>query len=299
MMLIGTFALTGLGIPGTPIGFAGFFSKDSIIEAAYGVGGNSGAFAFWVLVIAAGMTSFYSYRLIFMAFHGTPRGSAEHPHEHSPAHTDTVDERDPIPADHSGDAHHYAYDHAHESPNMMLVPLYVLAAGAVFAGVLFIGNFMGEPAQVAAFFKSSLAVSDKAIEAAHATPFWASSAATVAMLIGLYVAWHFYIRSPETPKRLAERNPGLYAFLLHRWYIDELYDLVFVRGAIWLGRALWRGFDDWLIDKTIVEGLGNRVRDVTAQMVRLQSGYLYHYAFAMLIGIAALLTWAIAAGGLL
>jgi NADH-quinone oxidoreductase subunit L len=119
------------------------------------------------------------------------------------------------------------------------------------------------------------------------------------MLIGLLVAWYFYIRSPETPRQLAERNPGLYAFLLHRWYFDELYGLIFVRPAVWIGRAVWRGFDDWLVDKTVVEGLGNRVRDITAQVVRLQSGYLYHYAFAMLIGIAALLTWAIAAGGLL
>jgi NADH-quinone oxidoreductase subunit L len=298
LMLIGTFALTGLGIPGTPIGFAGFFSKDSIIEAAYGVGGNTGLFAFWALVIAAGFTSFYSYRLIFMTFHGKPRGSAEPAHGHSSAHTDTVDEHAPPPVDHSGDATHYAYDHAHERPNVMLVPLYVLAAGAVLAGVLFMGLFMGEPAQVTAFFHGALVVKDTAIEAAHATPFWASSAATIAMLIGLYVAWYFYIRSPETPRRLAERNPGLYQFLLNKWYFDELYDLVFVRSAIWLGRALWRGFDDWLIDRSIVEGLGNRVRDVTAQMVRLQSGYLYHYAFAMLIGIAALLTWAISAGGL-
>jgi NADH-quinone oxidoreductase subunit L len=299
MMLIGTFALTGLGIPGTPLGFAGFFSKDSIIEAAYGVGGNNGAFAFWALVIAAGMTSFYSYRLIFLTFHGTPRGSAEHPHEHGPAHTDTVDERDPVPADHSGDAHHYAYEHAHESPNMMLVPLYVLGAGAVLAGVLFAGKFMGEPEQIAEFFKGALVVNDKAIEAAHATPFWAGSAATVAMLIGLATAWYFYIRAPETPKRLAAQSPGLYKFLLNRWYFDELYNVIFVKPALWLGRAIWHGFDDWLVDKTIVEGLGNRVRDVTQQVVRLQSGYLYHYAFAMLIGIAALLTWYIAAGGLL
>jgi NADH-quinone oxidoreductase subunit L len=180
----------------------------------------------------------------------------------------------------------------------MLVPLYVLAAGAVLAGVLFIGLFMGEPDQVAAFFKGALVIKDAAIEAAHATPFWASSAATISMLIGLVIAWYFYIRSPETPRLLAERNPGLYKFLLNKWYFDELYDLVFVRGAVWLGRALWHGFDDWLIDKSVVEGLGNRVRDVAAQAVRLQSGYVYHYAFAMLIGIAALLTWAISAGGL-
>jgi NADH-quinone oxidoreductase subunit L len=119
------------------------------------------------------------------------------------------------------------------------------------------------------------------------------------MLIGLLAAWFFYIRSPETPRRLAEANPGLYQFLLNKWYFDELYGLVFVKGGRWLGRAFWRGFDDWLIDNKLVEGLGRRVYDVTGQMVRLQSGYLYHYAFAMLIGIAALLTWAISSGGLL
>src|SRR5665213_2544575 len=146
MMLIGTFALTGLGIPGTPIGFAGFFSKDSIIEAAYGVGGNSGAFAFWALVIAAGMTSFYSYRLIFMTFHGKPKGGDHPAHHHDSSHTDTVDEHDPVPQDHSSESiEHYAYEHAHESPRLMLVPLYVLAAGAAFAGVLFAGKFVGVP----------------------------------------------------------------------------------------------------------------------------------------------------------
>jgi len=299
MMLIGTFALTGLGIPGTPLGFAGFFSKDSIIEAAYGVGGNNGAFAFWALVIAAGMTSFYSYRLLFLTFHGKPRGGAHHPHHHGSDHTDTVDERAPIPYDHSHDAEQYAYEHAHESPNLMLVPLYVLAVGAVLSGVLFAGRFMGTPEVIADFFKGAIAVNADAIEAAHHAPFWVSSSATIAMLVGLLTAWYFYIRSPETPKRLAAQNPGLYRFLLNRWYFDELYGVIFVRPAIWLGTAVWRGFDDWLLDKTVVEGLGHRVADVTRQVVRLQSGYLYHYAFVMLIGIAVLLTWAIAAGGLL
>jgi len=304
MMLIGTFALTGLGIPGTPLGFAGFFSKDAIIEAAYGVGGNAGAFAFWILVVAAGMTSFYSYRLIFMTFHGKPKGGDHPAHHHDSSHTDTVDERDPVPHDHSAEPiAHYAYEHAHESPNMMLVPLYVLAAGAVLAGVLFAGKFVGSfnggVEAVAQFFHDSVVVNKEAIEAAHAAPWWAGSAATVAMLIGLFVAWQFYIRSPETPRRLAETNRGLYRFLLNRWYIDELYNVIFVRPAMWIGTAVWRGFDDWLVDQTVVEGLGRRVRDITGQVVRLQSGYLYHYAFAMLIGIAALLTWAIAAGGLL
>ena len=107
-----------------------------------------------------------------------------------------------------------------------------------------------------------------------------------------------YIRAPATPRRLAEQNPGLYQFLLNKWYFDELYDRIFVRPAFWIGNALWKGFDDWLVDRTLTEGLGARVRDVTNRVVKLQSGYLYHYAFVMLIGIAALLTWAIAAGGL-
>jgi NADH-quinone oxidoreductase subunit L len=108
-----------------------------------------------------------------------------------------------------------------------------------------------------------------------------------------------YIRDPAIPGRLAAANPGLYRFLLNKWYFDELYDFLFVRPAKYVGTALWRGFDDWLVDKTLTEGLGQRVVDVTRRVVRLQSGYLYHYAFAMLIGVAALLTWAIAAGGLL
>jgi NADH-quinone oxidoreductase subunit L len=292
MMMIGTLALTGVGIPGTPLGFAGFFSKDSIIEAAYGVGGNAGNFAFWALVIAAAMTSFYSWRLVHLTFHGSPHGTngREEAEEHS------VDEHAPA----AGLGHgHSAYDHAHESPNVMLVPLYLLAAGAVLAGVLFHDKFMGHPEQIGQFFQGALVVKEAAVEAAHSVPLWVSWSATIAMILGFLTAWQLYIRSPETPRRLAEANPGLYQFLLNKWYFDELYDLIFVRPTIWLGKAIWRGFDDWLVDKTIVEGLGHRVRDVTTQVVRLQSGYLYHYAFAMLVGVAALLTWAIAAGGLL
>jgi NADH-quinone oxidoreductase subunit L len=119
------------------------------------------------------------------------------------------------------------------------------------------------------------------------------------MLLGFGAAWYMYMYDTKAPQRLAEQNPGLYKFLLNKWYFDELYDRIFVKPSLYVGNALWKGFDDWLIDRTITEGLGARVRDVTNRVVKLQSGYLYHYAFAMLIGIAALLTWAIAAGGLL
>ncbi|KFL26038.1 NADH:ubiquinone oxidoreductase subunit L [Devosia sp. 17-2-E-8] len=289
MMIIGTLALTGVGIPGTPLGFAGFFSKDSIIEAAYGVGGSVGTLAFWLLVVAAMFTSFYSWRLIHLTFHGQPRHDAPAAHDAEPdAHAD----------DH-GDGHGSAYDNAHESPNVMLVPLYILAAGAVLAGVVFYDMFFGHVEHITHFFQGSIAVNEHALEAAHESPLWVKWSATVAMVIGFLAAWQMYIRDTAIPKNLAKANPGLYQFLLNKWYFDELYNAIFVRPAFWLGNALWRGFDDWLVDKTIVEGLGNRVKDVTARVVRLQSGYLYHYAFAMLIGVAALLTWAIASGGLL
>jgi len=269
MMLVGTLALTGVGIPGTWIGFAGFFSKDSIIEAAYGVGGALGSFAFWSLVIAAVFTSFYSWRLIYLTFHQKPRASRE------------------------------IMDHAHDRPNVMMVPLYVLALGAVLSGVVFYQWFFGDINLIDKFFAGSLVVNHEILEKAHGAPEWAKWSASIAMLGGFVVAWFMYIMRPDFPAWLAARNAHLYRFLLNKWYFDELYDLIFVRPAMRIGRFLWRTVDDELIDKTIVEGLGLRVKAITARVVKLQSGYLYHYAFAMLIGVAALLTWTIVAGGLL
>jgi len=291
MMIIGTLALTGVGIPGIPdmaIGFAGFASKDAIIEVAYGQGASTGYIAFWALVVAAMFTSFYSWRLIFMTFFGKPREAhAGHGHDAHAAHDD------------HGHGHGSAYDNAHESPRVMLVPLGVLAVGAVLAGIVFYGNFFGHAEHIEHFFQGSVSVSEAVIESAHGVPLLVKFSATIAMLLGLGAAYWMYIVDTAMPKRLADQNPGLYQFLLNKWYFDELYDRIFVKPALWLGNALWKGFDDWLVDKTIVEGLGDRVRNVTTRVVKLQSGYLYHYAFAMLIGIAALLTWAIAAGGLL
>jgi len=286
MMLIGTLALTGVGIPGTEwLGFAGFFSKDSIIEAAYAVGGNAGSFAFWMLVIAALFTSFYSWRLIHLTFHGAPRPAAHGHDDH--AHDD-----------HGHDDHGSAYDHAHEPPKVMLVPLFVLAAGAVLAGAVFYGMFFHDVEHIEHFFAGSIVVDHHIIEEAHHVPLWVKWSATVAMILGFVGAWYMYIRRPDVPGKLAASNPGLYKFLLNKWYFDELYDTIFVKPALWIGNMLWKGFDDWLVDDKLVGGLGRRVQNVTSWMVKLQTGYLYHYAFAMLIGIAALLTWAIAAGGL-
>ena len=302
LMIIGTLALTGVGIPGTPLGFAGFFSKDGIIEVAYAVGGNAGTLAFWLLVIAAMFTSFYSWRLIHLTFHGKPR-DAQHSHAavaHEEHDNNTHHEPDVSDADDHGHGHHgSAYDNAHESPKVMLIPLYILGVGAVLAGVVFVDLFFGHAEHVVHFFAGSLVVNAEMLDAAHHVPTWVKWSATVAMILGFVAAWWMYIKDPAMPGRVAATNPGLYRFLLNKWYFDELYDRIFVKPALWVGRALWKGFDDWLVDQTITEGLGNRVKDVTSRVVKLQSGYLYHYAFAMLIGIAALLTWAIAAGGLL
>ncbi|WP_417308473.1 NADH-quinone oxidoreductase subunit L [Devosia sp.] len=282
-MMIGTLALTGVGIPGTPLGFAGFFSKDSIIEVSYAAGASTGYIAFWSLVIAAAFTSFYSWRLMFMTFHGEPRWGAGHAHA---AHDD-----------HAHDDH--GSHEPHESPMVMLIPLGVLSIGAVFAGVVFYDLFFGHAEHIEHFFQGSLVVNEALLDEAHHVPLWVKWSATIAMILGFVAAWQMYIRDPAMPGRLAKANSGLYQFLLNKWYFDELYDRIFVRPTLYVGRALWTGFDDWLVDRTITEGIGARVRDVTSRVVRLQSGYLYHYAFAMLIGIAALLTWAIAAGGLL
>ena len=287
MMMIGTLALTGVGIPGTQIGFAGFFSKDAIIETAWSVGGNLGTFGFWSLTIAALFTSFYSWRLVHLTFHGEARWGHAHAHGHDDH------------AAHGHDDHGHGAHEPHESPRVMLVPLYVLAAGAVLAGVVFTWNFFASHEGVEHFFGHSLVVNAERYEAAHSVPWLVSWAATIAMLIGFGTAWYMYMVDKEAPKRLAASNPGLYKFLLNKWYFDELYDLLFVKPAFWIGRGLWKGFDDWLVDQTIVEGLGHRVKDVTARVVKLQSGYLYHYAFVMLIGIDLLLAWIIASGGLM
>ena len=260
MMVIGTLALTGF--PFT----AGYFSKDAIIEAAF-AGENSFAIYGWGLtVIAALLTSFYSWRLIFMTFHGKPRASADVMH------------------------------HIHESPNVMLVPLYVLGAGALFAGILFEGAFIGEG--FSGFWRSALAISEEThvLHAMHETPFWIAIIPTIMMALGFFIAWQMYVRHTEMPAKAAARNPGLYKFLLNKWYFDELYDVLFVRTAKRVGRFLWKTGDGTIIDGFGPDGVSARVLDVTDRVVKLQTGYLYHYAFAMLIGVAALVTWTMFGG---
>jgi NADH-quinone oxidoreductase subunit L len=253
MMLAGTLALIGFPLS------SGYFSKDAIIEATYASTASVGLFAWIMLVVAAAFTSFYSWRVVFMTFHGKQRESEE------------------------------VMQHAHESPQVMLVPLYVLAAGALFAGMIFAGSFIGEGAME--FWKGSLVLETNLLETMHHTDFWIAILPTIAMILGFLVAYYFYIRSPSTPVRLAEEQQVLYQFLLNKWYFDELYDAIFVRPAMALGRFLWKKGDGWLIDGFGPDGVSARVIDVTRNVVRLQTGYLYHYAFAMLLGVALLVTW--------
>jgi NADH-quinone oxidoreductase subunit L len=333
MMLIGTVALTGLGIPGLG-GTAGFHSKDAIIEAAYEAAPTVGTYAFWLLVIAAFMTSFYSWRLIFLTFHGPTR------------------------------ADHHTYEHAHESPPVMLAPLAVLAAGALFAGLIFQPWFLGSAKE--AFWRSSIALhglaqgatgdghgaaatdvghgtTEPAVTAegagaaspeaasgeggataghgttetvspagadthaatgdahaaaadthadagGHHVPLWVAWAPTIAMAAGFLLSWLFYIKAPSLPDATARAFRPIYLFLYNKWYFDELYDWLFVRPARWLGRALWKGGDGAIIDGLGPDGVAARVLDVTKGAVRLQTGYVYHYAFVMLIGVTLIAT---------
>lgn len=261
MMTIGTLALTGVGIPFTPIGFAGFFSKDVIIEASYASHSAVSGFAFTLLVIAALFTSFYSWRLAFLTFFGKERASHEVMH------------------------------HVHESPNVMLIPLYVLAVGAVLAGVIFKGMFYGDAYDT--FWKGALFTSEhnELLHEFHHVPFLVVLSPFIAMLIGFFTAWYFYIKSPETPKKLAAAQPGLYKFLLNKWYFDELYDFLFVRSSKAIGRFFWQKVDVGTIDHFGPNGVAARVVDTANRVVRMQTGYLYHYAFTMLLGVAALITW--------
>ncbi|MEJ6397947.1 NADH-quinone oxidoreductase subunit L [Yoonia sp. 208BN28-4] len=315
-MMIGTLAITGVGIPllyiGFPVGFAGFVSKDAIIESAYAA---EAGYAFWMLVIAALMTSFYSWRLMFLTFYGTPRGD-KHTHEH-----------------------------AHESPNVMLIPLAVLAIGAIFSGMYFYKPFFGSDKYVGEFFgviETKYEAEDTAntfyliapayaaaeeteegaaddhgaewpetpgqgaifkapdnhvLHDAHYVPVWVKLSPFIAMLLGFGLAFQMYIRRPDWPAKLAANQAPLYNFLLNKWYFDELYNFIFVRPAMAIGRFFWKQGDTNTIDGGI-NGLAMGIVPFFTRLAnRAQSGYMFTYAFAMVLGITVLLTWVTLFGG--
>jgi NADH-quinone oxidoreductase subunit L len=253
VMCIGTLALTGFPM------FAGYFSKDAIIESAYASHNPFASYAYLLTVVAAGLTSFYSWRLIFKTFFGEP-----HDQEH--------------------------YEAAHESPVWMLVPIGVLAVGSILAGFPFKELFTG-PHGVEEFFRESVKMNPHILEDMEQMPHLLGQLPTVMMLLGLAVSYLFYISRPYLPVDLAKQQPLLYQFLLNKWYFDELYDVIFVRPTKWIGRFLWKVGDGKIIDGFGPDGVSARVLDVTRNAVRLQTGYLYHYAFAMLIGVAGFITW--------
>ncbi len=260
-MIIGTIALTGVNFT------AGYYSKDAIIEAAY-IGQNYFAeYAFIALVFAALMTSFYSWRLIFMTFHGKSRASKD------------------------------VQAHVHESPWVMLVPLVVLALGALAAGFMFKANFIGDN-QVAFWANSIFTNTSNTIMTDLANvPYWVKKSPMVMMIIGFSIAFYFYIRQPQVPVKLATTFDSLYKFLLNKWYFDELYDYVFVRGSQKLGTFLSVKIDKGIIDRYGPDGIATLAIRVALRFSKLQSGLLYHYAFVMLIGVAIMLTYFVIFGG--
>jgi len=258
-MVIGTLALTGF--PFT----AGYFSKDAIIESALVSQGPMASYGFAMTLGAAALTAFYSWRLIFKTFHGEP-----HDREH--------------------------YEAAHETAKTMLVPLGFLAFGSIAAGYPALALFTGHGA--IEFFRQALTLgpSEKLFESAENLPLTLSLLPTVMMIGGFLVAYQFYIRRPDMPEALARDQNLLYRFLLNKWYFDEIYDFLLVQPALWVGRLFWKGGDGFIIDGFGPDGVSARVLDVTRNVIRLQTGYLYHYAFAMLIGVAAAITWFMFAG---
>jgi len=277
MMLIGNLALTGVGLPVLQLGLAGFYSKDAIINAAFLSHASMGTYAFILTLTAAGMTSFYSWRQFLMTFHGRYRGQdATHGHD---------------------DHHAPALSEVHESPMVMLAPLAVLAAGAVVAGFVFRGDFIGEKSL--SFWHGAIAAiaGNGLSPISENLPLWVELAPFVMTLAGFAVAFYYYILHPELPARMAAKKGLLYTFLYNKWYFDELYDFLFVQPAMKLGRFLWKFGDGTVIDGLGPDGVAARVLDATRGAVRLQSGYVYHYAFAMLIGVVALATWFMLAGG--
>ena len=261
LMWVGSLALAGIPI------FAGFYSKDVIIESAFGAHTVAGDFAFWAGIAAAFMTAFYSWRLLIMTFHGAPR----------------ADER--------------TMAHVHESPMSMIAPLVALAIGAVVSGMIGYHYFVGDGLQ--AFWGDSILVlpGHDALENAHHSPLWVIALPIVVAVAGIALAYWFYMFRPGIPGRLADRFGAIYRFLLNKWYFDELYDWLFVRPAHRIGRGLWKEGDGTLIDGLGPDGLSAVARVLARRVSMLQSGYVYHYAFAMLIGVAAFVTWYLYAQG--
>jgi NADH-quinone oxidoreductase subunit L len=256
-MWLGSLALAGIPI------FAGYYSKDMILEAAFARGGV-GQFAYWMGIMAAFMTAFYSWRLLFLTFHGKPRASHEVMH------------------------------HVHESPPIMLRPLVLLAFGALFSGMIGY-HVVGLVSPEGVYWQHTIA-SHEVIEMAHHVPGWVPVLPLLVALSGIALAWVFYIVNPALPNKVATTVPRLYRFLLNKWYFDELYDALFVRPALKAGRFLWKWADEKIVDGLGPNGAALLTQLSAGRISRLQTGYVYHYAFAMLIGFLIVISWVVLRG---
>jgi NADH-quinone oxidoreductase subunit L len=304
-MTVGTLAITGVGIiqvAGIPsFGFAGFFSKDAIIESAYMSGTTVGGFAFAIGVFAALLTSFYSWRLIFLTFFGKPRWAASEHIRHA-LHDDHGN--DPAAEDSGHDTRPHETSarevpegtggyRPHESPWTMLVPLGLLSLGALFAGIFFHHAFIDAEAGEH-FWAHSIHFDAHLMHELHNAPLWVKLAPAFVMLLGLFLAWNSYIRNPRLPAAFAGNFGPLHAFLYNKWYFDEIYHILLVRPSLAVGRFFWKRGDEQTIDRFGPDGAAAIAAGGNRFAARVQTGYLYTYALVMLIGIAAATTWAMA-----
>ena len=255
LMWVGSLALAGIPF------FAGYYSKDLILEAAWAASSNSGYFAFWLGCLAAFLTAFYSWRVLLLTFHGDFNSSKE------------------------------VLDHVHESPIVMLIPLFVLAFGAIFSGWYFYNDFVGYNWKE--FWGDSILISEKhkAFKLAHYVPLWVKYLPIFLAILGILCAYLFYILNPNLPKILSKKFSPIYNLFYNKWYFDELYDYFFVKSFIKFGNFFWKKGDEGTIDRFGPNGISNLVKNISSKSIIIQSGYIYHYAFAMLIGLVVLITW--------
>ncbi|QUL38637.1 NADH-quinone oxidoreductase subunit L [Erythrobacter sp. JK5] len=275
-MLAGTLAITGLGVYHLGVGFAGFWSKDAVLEVAFARGTDISVMSFWLGVTAALLTSFYSWRLMFLTFWGKPRWIESEHIQHSVHKTP-----EEAGADTTGGYH------PHESPYSMLVPLALLAVGAVAAGQVFAPSFLDD----AAFWAGSIFYNENLIHAMHAVPYWVKYSAFVVMILGFAGAYYAYIAKPEIPAKFVATFPWLHKFVFNKWYFDELYDAIFVKPAFWIGRQFWKLGDIGTIDRFGPNGVAWAVQRGSVAAKSIQSGYLYTYALIMLLGLIAAVTY--------
>ena len=298
-MLAGTLAITGFGLYDLHLGFAGFWSKDAIIEAAYARGTESGNFAFWMGVFAALLTSFYSWRLVFLTFFGKPRWAESEHIQHAVHHGhDEPEEANPPAQEDSGhDVAHHTPDpdhgdgtagyHPHESPISMLIPLIVLSIGAIAAGQVFAPTFLENEG----FWNGAIFYNEGLMHAMHAVPLPVKYAAAIVMVIGFVIAWFGYIRNTRFPGQVADQLGPIYRFVYNKWFFDELYNFIFLRPAFWLGRQFWQRGDVGLIDRFGPNGAAWIVTQGAGAAKKFQSGFLTSYALIMLLGLVAAITW--------